>query len=86
MALTYTKAISDITDNKLVLSICKTLAETMAVPYSRVTDAYGGYYLNPSPSLPSSAAVASPAKATNTTAATKTATTKTRLLNTTNTT
>merc|ERR1711976_375900 len=75
----YTKAISDITDNKLILSICGKLAESMAVPYSRVTDAYGGYFNNPSPSLPKAApaAPAAPAAKTNTTAA------KTRLLNTT---
>lgn len=44
----------------------------MAVPYARVTDAYGGYYGNKSPSLPTSApakpAAAKPAATTNTTA------------------
>jgi len=65
LALTYKKAISDITDNTLVLSVCGKLAESMAVPYARVTDAYGGYFGNPSPSLPS--APATPAAKTNTT-------------------
>lgn len=85
LTLTYSKAISDITDNKLVLSITKALAETMAVPYSRVTDAYGGYHGNPSPSLPEAVAKPAAAPAKNTTA-TKTATKTMRLLNTTNTT
>jgi len=51
----------------------------MAVPYSRVTDAYGGFFGNPSASLPASAPkpAAKPAatNATNATAA------KTRMLN-----
>jgi len=72
LALTYKKAISDITNNGVVLNICCKLAETMAVPYSRVTDAYGGYCGNPSPSLPASAPA--PAAAANATA------NKTRLL------
>jgi hypothetical protein len=70
LALTYKKAISDITNNAIVLNICCKLAESMAVPYSRVTDAYGGYCNSPSPSLPTSAA--KPAAAANTTAANKT--------------
>lgn len=74
LALTYKKAISDITNNAVVLNICCKLAETMAVPYARVTDAYGGYCGNPSPSLPASAPAA---KAANTTAAAN----KTRILN-----
>lgn len=78
LALTYKKAISDITDNTLVLSVCGKLAESMAVPYSRVTDAYGGYFGNPSPSLPAAPATPAPAAKTNTTNATKT-----RVLNTT---
>lgn len=69
LALTYKKAISDITNNAIVLNICCKLAESMAVPYSRVTDAYGGYCNSPSPSLPTAAA--KPAAA-NTTAANKT--------------
>jgi NADH dehydrogenase/NADH:ubiquinone oxidoreductase subunit G len=70
LALTYKKAISDITNNDVVLNIACKLAETMAVPYNRVTDAYGGYCGNPSPSLP--AAAAKPAAAANATAANKT--------------
>jgi hypothetical protein len=80
LTLTYKKAISDITDNKIVLDICGKLAEALAVPYARVTDAYGGFYKNPSPALPKSVA-AKPAAAKNTTA-NKTI----RVLNTTNTT
>merc|ERR1711990_1035839 len=78
LTLTYKKAIDDITNNDVVLKVCGKLAESMAVPYARVTDAYGGYFGNPSASLP--AAPAAPAKpAANTTAnATK------RVLNTTN--
>lgn len=56
MTLTYKKAISDITDNAMVLTICGKLAESMAVPYERVTDAYGGSFGKPSPSLPAKAA------------------------------
>lgn len=55
LTLTFGKAISDITDNAVVLKICGGLAEAMAVPYSRVTDQWGGFYLNPSPTLPSEA-------------------------------
>jgi hypothetical protein len=80
MTLTYSKAISDITDNKVVLDVCGKLAESMAVPYDRVTDAYGGYFGNPSPSLPTAApAAATPAKTTtaSTTASTTKATTTT---------
>jgi len=77
MTLTYKKAISDVTDNAVVLNVCCKLAEAMAVPKDRVTDAYGGYCGKPSPSLPS-AAPAAPAAKTNTT------TNKTRVLNTTN--
>lgn len=69
LSLTYKKAISDITNNDVVLKICGKLAESLAVPYSRVTDAYGGFFGNPSPSLP---AAAPKAAATNTTNATKT--------------
>jgi hypothetical protein len=70
LSLTYKKAISDITNNDVVLKICGKLAENMAVPYNRVTDAYGGFFGSPSPSLPA-AAPAKPAAA-NTTNATKT--------------
>jgi len=80
LSLTYSKAISDITDNAVVLNICGKLAESLAVPYNRVTDAYGGYFGNPSPSLPA-AAPAAAKTTTNKTAAANT--TKTRLLNTT---
>merc|ERR1712183_537758 len=79
LTLTYSKAISDITDNAMVLKVCGKLAEHMAVPYNRVTDAYGGYFGNASPSLPKSAPVAKAANTTNTTANA----TKTRMLNTT---
>jgi len=44
LALTYAKAIDDVTNNDVVLKICGKLAENMAVPYNRVTDAYGGYF------------------------------------------
>jgi len=71
MTLTYKKAISDITDNAVVLNVCGKLAETMAVPYERVTDAYGGYFKNPSPSLPTAAPAAPAAKTNTTTNATK---------------
>merc|ERR1711990_269427 len=78
LALTFKKAISDITNNDVVLKMCGKLAENMAVPYDRVTDAYGGYFGNPSPSLPASAPAPAKPAATNTTAnATK------RMLNTT---
>lgn len=55
----------------------------MAVPYSRITDAYGGFFGSPSPTLPSSKPAAA---ATTTTAATNTTANKTRMLatNTTN--
>lgn len=80
MTLTYAKAIDDVTNNDVVRNICGKLAESMAVPYSRVTDAYGGYFGVKSATLPASAAAATPAEATtNTTAAAKTV----RLLNTT---
>lgn len=78
LALTFKKAISDITNNDVVLKMCGKLAENMAVPYNRVTDAYGGYFGNPSPSLPAAPATPAPAAKTNTTNATKT-----RVLNTT---
>merc|ERR1712164_179214 len=64
-----------ITNNDVVLKVCGKLAEALAVPYARVTDAYGGFFGSPSPSLPKSAPAAPAAKpATNTTA------NKTRLL------
>merc|ERR1712190_659662 len=79
LTLTYAKAIDDVTNNADVLKICGKLAEAMAVPYGRVTDAYGGFFGSPSPSLPAAAAKpATPAAKTNTT------TNKTRMLNTTN--
>lgn len=55
MTLTYKKAINDVTNNGVVLNICGKLAETMAVPYSRVTDAYGGFFGSASATLPASA-------------------------------
>jgi len=72
MTLTYKKAISDVTDNAVVLNICCKLAESMAVPKDRVTDAYGGYCKKPSHTLPDSAPTVT------------TTTNKTRILNTTN--
>lgn len=78
LTLTYKKEINDVTNNDVVLKICGKLAETLAVPYSRVTDAYGGFFGNPSAYLPAAApkaAPAAPAKSNNTTA------NKTRLLN-----
>jgi len=42
LTLTYKKAIDDVAQNSVVLSICGKLAEHMAVPYARVTDQYGG--------------------------------------------
>lgn len=84
LTLTYKKAINDITNNAVVLSVCGKIAETMAVPYSRVTDAYGGYYGNKSPSLPTSAPAAAKPAATTTTKTNTTAAKKTmRMLNTT---
>lgn len=86
LTLTYAKAISDITNNDVVLNICKGLAEALAVPYSRVTDAYGGFFGSPSPSLPAAPAAAATTKTTDTAAKTTTATTtdkattKTRVL------
>jgi len=73
MTLTYSKAIDDVAQNSLVLDICGGLAEHLAIPYDRVTDAYGGYKGNPSPTLPAKSTAAAN-------------TTKTRMLNTTNTT
>jgi len=75
LSLTYGKAIDDVTDNAVVLNICKSLAEHLAVPYDRVTDKYGGYHGSPSPTLP---AVSSSAATTNATNASTT-----RMLNTT---
>jgi hypothetical protein len=84
LTLTYKKAIDVVADNAMVLNVCGKLAESMAVPYSRVTDAYGGYFGKPSPSLPAKSAVAKTATTTaNTTKATDK---KMRVLNTTNTT
>jgi len=68
MVLTYKKKIDVVTDNAIVLKVCGKLAEHVAVPYSRVTDAYGGYSGAPSASLPAAAAVAKPTTTTNTTA------------------
>lgn len=83
MTLTYKKAIDVVTNNADVLKVTGKLAEYLAVPYSRVTDEYGGYFGKASPSLPKKAAVAAkPAAAANTTAKAKTM----RVLNTTNTT
>lgn len=70
VTLTFGKAISDITNNADVLKACGALAKAMAVPYSRVTDAYGGFFGSPSPILPTSVPVKA-AAATNTTNTTK---------------
>jgi hypothetical protein len=78
LSLTYKKAIDVVKDNAVVLNICGKLAESMAVPYNRVTDNYGGYFGAPSPSLPAASATTTTATTTNTTA------NKTRMLNTTN--
>jgi len=80
--LTYKKAISDITDNTVVLNVCGKLAEALAVPYARVTDAYGGFFGSPSASLPKAEKNAATTTTTKTANTTK-ATTKTRMLNTT---
>jgi len=83
LTLTYKKAIDDVAQNSVVLSICGKLAEHMAVPYARVTDQYGGYFGVPSATLPSTtASTTTTTAAKNTTTAAKT----TRMLNTTNTT
>jgi hypothetical protein len=77
MALTFKKAIDVVKNNDVVLNLCGKLAEHLAVPYSRVTDAYGGYKGKKSASLPASTATKAAAPA-----ATKNATaTKTRMLN-----
>jgi hypothetical protein len=52
LTLTYKKAIDVVANNADVLKICGKLAEVLAVPYNRVTDSYGGYFGNPSSSLP----------------------------------
>jgi hypothetical protein len=85
LSLTFKKAIDDVAQNSVVLNICGRLAESMAVPYNRVTDAYGGYFGFPSPTLPTASAAAKPAASTNKTASNTTTktTTKTRMLNTT---
>jgi hypothetical protein len=84
LTLTYGKPIDVVADNKLVLDITKKVAESLAVPYSRVTDEYGGFYNNPSPSLPGVVAAkpATPAATNTTAAANTTAANKTmRMLN-----
>lgn len=73
VSLTYKKAISDVTNDDVVLNICGKMAEALAVPYNRITDAYGGYFGAPSPSLPAAAAKPAAPVAN-----------KTRILNTTN--
>jgi len=78
VTLTFGKAISDITNNADVLKACGALAKAMAVPYSRVTDAYGGFFGQPSAYLPTS--VPTPAKTTTNTTNTTAAKT-TRVLN-----
>lgn len=56
MTLTFSKAFDDVTNNAEVLKMCGALAEKMAIAYDRVVDAYGGYFGNPSPTLPTKAA------------------------------
>jgi len=72
VTLTYKKAFDDVTNNDQVLKICGKLAESMAFPYDRVTDAYGGYFGNKSPTLPANSSVARRMLTTNTTNTTKT--------------
>jgi len=76
LSLTYGKAIDEVADNAVVLNICKSLAEHLAVPYERVTDKYGGYHGKPSSNLPAVSSTA--AASTNATNASTT-----RMLNTT---
>jgi len=80
MTMTFKKAIDDVTNNDVVLSVACKIAETLQVPYSRVTDAYGGYCNNPSKTLPAKAATTTTA-ATTTAANNTTAAAKTRVLN-----
>lgn len=44
MTMTFKKKIDDVTNNADVLKICGKIAETLLVPYSRVVDAYGGFF------------------------------------------
>merc|ERR1712151_322218 len=67
VTLTFGKAISDITNNADVLKACGALAKALAVPYSRVTDQYGGFFGQPSPYLPTSVPKPAAAATTNTT-------------------
>lgn len=78
MTLTYSKEINDVTNNDIVLKLACAIAEKLQVPYSRVTDAYGGYCNNKATNLP-----AAPAKKA-APAANKTANATKRMLNTTN--
>lgn len=88
MTLTYKKEINDVTNNAVVLDVCGKIAELLMVPYSRVTDAYGGYKGKPSPIVAGAAAAKTAAAGTkNSTAANSTNSTANstrRMLNTTN--
>jgi hypothetical protein len=81
LSLTFKKEIDVVKNNDVVLKVCGKLAESLAVPYARVTDAYGGFFGNPSPSLP---AASTATKAATTTTANKTNATKRMLANATN--
>jgi len=76
MTMTYKKEINDIANNDVVLNIAGKIAEILQVPYARVTDAYGGFFGNPSANL------GTPAKKANGTAGngTANATNATRML------
>jgi len=51
MTMTYKKEIDDVANNDVVLKVAGKIAEILQVPYARVTDAYGGYFGVPSPTL-----------------------------------
>lgn len=67
MTLTYKKKIDDVTDNAVVRQLTGVVAEALQVPYSRVTDAYGGYSGYKSPDLPAAPAAPAAKNTTNTT-------------------
>jgi len=67
MTMTYKKEINDIANNDVVLNVAGKIAEILQVPYARVTDAYGGYFGKPSPTLGKPAAKANGTAAGNAT-------------------
>jgi len=71
LSFTFSKAIDEIKNNDVVLSIACALAKGLTLANNRVVDAFGGYCNNPSKYLPAPA----PVKATNTTTAATTNTT-----------